>query len=55
MMKRHGLSDSLDPAIFYSVLFLTRKYHHIEELHIADLLKTVYGMLGKMEKSLQLY
>jgi len=55
MMNRHGLSDSLDPAIFHSVLLLTRKHHHIQKLHIADLLKTVNGMLGKIEKLLQLY
>lgn len=41
------LSDSLDPAIFHSVLFLTRKHHHIQDLHIADLLKLYKECLDK--------
>ena len=55
MMNRRGLSDCLDPAIFHSVLFLTRKDPPYRETHVAHLLKTVYGMLGNMEKLLQLY
>jgi hypothetical protein len=41
--------QALWSLVFFIVLFLTRKDHHIEKLHIAYLLKTVYGMLGKME------
>jgi hypothetical protein len=51
-MIRQGLIESLDCAVFHSVLtcLLSRKDNPLTKMHIGDFLKTAYGMLGKVGK-----